>query len=149
MARNIFNDMEQRFDDLRRDLLGSRWNEPAGLLPGEIGMTPACDVCDNGNEYQVVLDVPGFDKKDIHVDIEDHGLRVWGSVTRESPPPTQKGQARNTYLRRERTAESFERYVTFPEEVGADGTRATYKNGVLDVTLPKVAPEKRRSKSIE
>jgi HSP20 family protein len=145
----MFQDIEQRFDDLRRDLLG-RWNEPTygGLLPTEFATTPACDVIDHGNEYVATLDVPGFDKKDIHVDVEDHGLRVWGSTTRETTPK-EAPRGRQTWLRRERTAQSFERYVTFPEEVSADGTRASYKNGVLEVTLPKTAPERRRSKSID
>lgn len=146
MVRNVFHDMEQRIDDLRRDLLG-RWNEPSsiGLPSGELTTTASCDVCDMGNEYVVTLDIPGFNKKDVQVDVEDHGLRVWASTAREETPKS----ANATYLRRERTARSFERYVTFPEEVGADGTRARYQNGVLEVTLPKTAPEKRRSKSIE
>jgi HSP20 family protein len=144
MARNAFQDIEQRFDDLRRDLLG-RWAEPShGLLPSDVSMAAECDVCDVGNDYVVTLNAPGFEKRDIHVDVENRGLRVWANASRESNEP-----ANATYLRRERTARSFERYVTFPEEVSAAGARATYKNGVLEVTLPKTAPEKRNAKSIE
>lgn len=147
--RNILQDMEQRFDELRRDFLG-RGLEPyygAPLLGSGMTTTPACDVCDMGNEYVVTLDMPGFDKKDIRVDVEDHGVRVWATTTRETTGT--KTKETPTWLRRERMSQSYERFVTFPEEIGADGTRAAYKNGVLEIALPKTTPERRRSKAIE
>ena len=78
---------------------------------------------DNGHEYVVTLAMPDVDKRDIHVDVEDRGLRVWGAT--------------------------FDRYVTFPERVTAEGTRATYRDGVLEVAVPKRAPERRRVTSVE
>lgn len=147
MVRNMLQEMEDRFEELRRDIFGRSLEPYYGSPSLGLISTPACDVCDMGNEYVATLDMPGFDKKDIHVDVESHGVRVWASTTRETTGK-KAPEARN-YLRRERTSQQYERHITFPEEIGADGTRATYKNGVLEVTLPKTAPEKRRSKAVE
>lgn len=149
MVRNILQEMEQKFDELRRDMFGRSLEPYYGtpLLERGLTETPACDLCDMGTEYVMTLDIPGFEKKDIRVDVEDHGVRVWASTSRETT--AKKTTETPTWLRRERTSQSYERFITFPDEISADGTRATYKNGVLEVTLPKTAPERRRSKAVE
>ena len=137
-TRNVLHDIEQRFEDLRRELLGA-WGE--GRL--EEPRVPACDLTEEPDAYTLTVELPGIDKKDVTLEVDERGAHVRAEHKEESKVE------RKGYVRQERRARSFERYVRFPEEVAPDGVRATFRNGVLDVHAPKAAPEARAARRVD
>ena len=119
---NPFQDIEQLFDRMSREFGGGAFAAASSV---------AVDVEERDDEFVVTADVPGFAKEDIEVTLADRTLRI--QAERESE--TQEREA--DYLRRERQTTSASRSVQLPGDVEEDGITATYKNGVLTVTLPK------------
>ena len=120
---NPFEEIERLFDRMGREFGGSTFTAAAG--------TVAVDVEERDEEFVVTADVPGYVKEDIDVTLADRTLRIRAEREEE----TEASEA--DYLRRERHATSASRSVRLPGDVEEDGIRATYKNGVLTVTLPK------------
>ena len=122
----------QRWPDYEsefRDLFRSFWGE------GETEnlWTPQMDVHENKDAYTVRLDLPGLDKKDIQVSVEDSVLTVRGQRTSQSEDKDEKG----TWHRLERFSGSFERSLRLGSGVDANAVKADYKDGVLSISVPK------------
>ena len=128
---NPFDDIERMFDRLSEQFSSL---DPADLGASLAGIT--VDVRDEGEEFVVVADLPGFDTDDIDVTLPDERT-LHLRADRESETDHEAG----TYVRRERTHESVERSVALPEPVVDEQTSATYDNGVLTVTLRKQTPD--------
>jgi len=103
---------------------------------------PGVDVIETKDEVVVRAEVPGMTKEDISVTLQDNVLTLRGEKKQE--------QAQNgaTYHRVERMYGSFVRSFTLPTLVLADKVRAHYKNGVLEITLPKAEEVKPKEISI-
>lgn len=103
---------------------------------------PGVDVVETKDEVVVRAEVPGMTKEDISVTLQDNVLTLRGEKKQE--------QAQNdaTYHRVERMYGSFVRSFTLPTLVLADKVRAHYKNGVLEITLPKAEEVKPKEISI-
>mgnify|MGYP004644492567 CR=1 FL=1 len=101
------------------------------------------DVKENDKEYVLEVEIPGYDKKDITVDINDGYLTV--SAKKEEKSEEDK----NGYIRQERTSSCSRNY--YVGDVDEDNIKAKYDNGVLTVNVPKMAdkPEKQRTITIE
>lgn len=101
---------------------------------------PAVDIYDNTDDIVIKAELPGVDKNDIAIDVKDRVLTLKGerSVDNETK--------KESYYRRERSCGKFERAFSLPENVNADGIRADYKDGVLEIHVPK--PETRKPKQI-
>ncbi|MER3446704.1 MAG: molecular chaperone [Candidatus Dadabacteria bacterium] len=103
-----------------------------GLYPSEIGMwTPAVDIHENDDSYIVKADLPGINKDDIQIDLKDSTLTIRGEKRFEEKV------SRDDYLRIERAYGTFVRSFTLPQSVDADKIQAKYKDGVLELTIPK------------
>lgn len=107
-----------------------RWNN-FGLGERMMSNVPAANVIEHDNEFLIELAAPGMEKKDFHVNIENGQLLI--SSEKEE---TKKEEDEN-YARREFSYRSFNRSFQLPEAVNADKIKATYKNGVLQLMLPK------------
>lgn len=94
------------------------------------------DILDKGDKFVLQAELPGFQKEDIHIDINDEMLIISANHTEE------KQEDRNNYIRRERQYGSYSRSFGL-ENIEQDGITANYQNGVLEVTLPKSAPTQR------
>ena len=90
------------------------------------------DIKDNGKEYVLEADLPGFKKEDIHVDIEDGYLTISAERNSESEKKDDKGN----FVRRERSYGSFSRSFDV-SSVKTDDITGEYKDGVLTLTMPK------------
>lgn len=100
---------------------------------------PTVDVVDREDEVLVSLEMPGVDKDNIDVSIEDDTLTVKGTITRQAE------QKEENYIKRERTYSSFERTLRIPVKINPEKIKAVLKNGVLEIHLPKaeeVKPKK-------
>ena len=102
------------------------------------------DIRDKGNEYILEADLPGFEKQDIKIDIDDHYLTISAERHSESEEKDKKGN----YLRCERSYGSFSRSFDV-STVKTDEIKAAYKNGVLKLTLPKKENAEPARKQIE
>jgi len=100
-------------------------------LSDEKMFIPAFDITESEKEYKVVAELPGMDEKDLDVTLTDGILTVKGEKKQETED---KGE---TYHRIERRYGSFQRNFRIPDHVVVDEIEATYKDGVLKLTIPK------------
>ena len=106
-----------------------------GLWPeeGERGLrwTPAVDICEKGESICFQVELPGIPQEDIEIEVANGVLTIRGEKKMEEET---KG---DTWHRREVSYGSFLRSFSLPGEMKADEAEATFKNGVLTVTIPK------------
>jgi HSP20 family protein len=134
------HDMNRWFDEVFDQGFGisSLWPEESWS-----GFVPSVDVVEGDREITVTADLPGLDEQDIELQIESNRLIISGEREQH-----QEQKRRNVY-RTERSYGSFQRSVLLPAEVDADKANAVYKNGVLTVELPKVAPTQRKKITVK
>ena len=106
------------------------------LFSDEASFAPAFDVSETENELIVRAEVPGMDQKDIDVSLSDGVLTIKGEKKQE------KEDKNEDYHTVERRYGAFSRTMRLPVEVDIDKVDATYKKGVLKITLPKSEPAK-------
>jgi HSP20 family protein len=92
---------------------------------------PAVDLLDTKDGIVVKAEVPGVDKKDMTISISDDELTIKGEVKQEQEVNEKD------YYQCERTYGSFTRTIVLPATVDKSKTKASYKDGVLGITLPK------------
>jgi HSP20 family protein len=115
-----------------------------GLKPfGSNAFTPRVDVTEDANNLYVHAEIPGVEKSDIKINVTGDVLTISGEKKSE-----QKDENKN-YYRIERTSGSFTRSFSLPAEVVIDKIGAEYKDGVLNITLPKTEEAKVVEKQIE
>lgn len=102
------------------------------------------DIKDEGDHYELEADLPGFDKKDIHLDINGDVLTVRAERHSEHEEKNKQGK----YVRCERSYGSYSRDFDL-SGVNADGIKAKYNNGVLTLKLPKKTEALPESKHLE
>jgi HSP20 family protein len=100
------------------------------------GYTPALDIHEDKDKYTVSLEVPGFKREDINVQLEDGELLISGERKSETV-----GEGTEVH-RQERFYGKFSRALALPVAVAADQVKASCKDGVLTVTLPKAEQAK-------
>jgi len=104
------------------------------------GWSPALDLYQNNDNLIAVVELPGMRKEDIEISIHDGTLTVSGQRERSSA----NGEKAE---RTERYVGSFRRSITLPARVDANKVSATYRDGILTITLPKA--EEAKPKRIE
>ena len=119
------------------DLMSRFWEgNQQELFTG--AFTPSLDLSEAENAYEVRMDVPGMDAKDIDVKVHGNVVTLSGSRKEER---TEKGK---TFHRLERRSGAFSRTLSLPCDIKEDEVAAEYTNGVLSVTLPKCDKERAR-----
>lgn len=91
---------------------------------------PACDILEGDGQYLLQIDLPGMDKKDIHVALEQNVIRISGERKLVQPDEMH-------YEKNERKKGAFTRSFALPTEIQKSGIVARFKHGVLSVELPK------------
>src|SRR5947199_7076756 len=99
------------------------------------GWTPALDLYQNNDNLIAMVELPGMRKEDIEISLHDGMLTISGERKME----TQEGDKAE---RSERYVGKFRRSITLPTRVDANKVSATYKDGILTVTLPKAEEAK-------
>ena len=131
---------------VRRDFEGIMDDLWSGLAPLAFAsgncFTPSFDAVERENEYCVTADLPGVAPSDLDVTVEDGALTVKGSRHYEAATP-EDGTATRVDERGR-----FERRIRFPGEIVEGDVKASYKNGVLTVTVPKPEEVKPEIRSI-
>lgn len=105
---------------------------------------PATNVKENKKEFKIELSVPGFDKEDFNIEIDKNVLKI---TARKEVKNEEKNED-DKILRQEFGYSSFSRSFTIPENVDTEHIGANQKDGILEITLPKMdkAPEDRIKK---
>lgn len=122
------------FEDLFYPMIDE--NTDAGLW----SWNPAADVYDKDEHFVIKAELPGVDKKDITIDLKDGVLTLKGERSYGNEVTDDK------YYRKERAYGKFERSFSLPVNVDADKIKAEYKDGVLNIEIPK--PEDHKPKKI-
>jgi HSP20 family protein len=134
------SEMDRMMDDFFGRSMRPWW--PARWLRGDGEITaPVVDVYEEKDEVVVKAELPGLDKKDIEVNISDSELTLKGEKKKE-----EKIDEEN-YYRCERSYGAFLRSVELPTDVQADKVKASFKNGILEIRLPKT--EEAKTKEIK
>ena len=103
--------------------------EEIGFAPA---LAPAADVYETGDEYVVELDLPGFEEKELSIEVYDHTLSIRGE--RE----TVKEEKAKEFVLHERLERQFERRFILPVAADTEHVKATFTKGVLEVHAPKL-----------
>lgn len=106
------------------------WSKPLAWN-GWKSEVPAANVLETADEFKIELAAPGMEKNDFHVAIENGALCI------SSEKELEADNEENGYTRREFSYHAFSRSFLLPDSVNDDKIKATYKDGVLSLTLPK------------
>ena len=132
----LSSDMERVFDSLLGRTVGTI------LRTGNAEKySPTLDIVESMDAYEVFVDLPGVKPEDVKVEMHEGKLVVSGKRTASSE------QKDRTFHRLERTAGSFSRIVSIPNEVDVEKIDANYDHGVLKIVIPKAI--KKQPKKIE
>jgi HSP20 family protein len=104
---------------------------------------PKVDVIDHDEEVVVRAELPGVEKDAIDVSLSETSVTIKAETRREEK------EEKGDYYRCEIARGAFARTVTLPDYVDAENARASFKDGILELSLPKVTKAKRRTLEIE
>ena len=107
------------------------------------GKSPSVDVIDRDDVIIVKAELPGVDKKDINVSVTSNTVTIKGSTRHEEK------EEKGDFYRCEISRGSYSRTLSLPAEVDEEKTKAKVKDGILELTLPKLTKSKRHSVKVE
>lgn len=121
------------FDDfLTKDLFDwSGWTENSSTVP-------RVNIVESGDDFRVEVAAPGMRKDDFHISLDNDMLTISSEIQNEESKEEQN------YLRREFSYQAFKRSFYLPNTVEADKIKATYKDGLLQLAIPKKEEAKKK-----
>jgi HSP20 family protein len=153
--------MSDRFDEFRRfeetmnRMFEHMWNINSGRIPLLLPLSgervlerynvrrPFVDVVETDKEVIATAEMPGLEKSDININLTEDILEI-SADTKQEEEKKEKG-----YIYKERRSGSYYRAISLPSSVDPDNTKATYNNGVLQVTMPKTEVKKKTQLKVE
>ncbi|KAI9605146.1 hypothetical protein H4Q26_003121 [Puccinia striiformis f. sp. tritici PST-130] len=153
IAPNQWDDFEQLFDKLVTDRYGPASDQTKGTNGSKALSTvgshpvskiqrPKMDVVETDSSIVVTTELPGAKKEDISIDLQNGRLSISGQTKASSEHS--EGNVRVS----ERSFGSFSRTIAVPPGLTHDQVKAGFKDGVLEVTIPKVIPTRNHTKSV-
>ena len=140
-----FEEMDRLFDSY----LSRGWLRPFQLpslaktaAPFE-GRIPNIDLVDRDDEFVIKAELPGVDKKDLEISVAQNAVTIKGSTRYEEK------EEKGDYYRCEISRGSYARTLALPADVDEEHSKATFKDGVLELTLPKLKKTKRHNIRVE
>ena len=135
---NTIDMLRREMDHFFDDLAPFSWNrENSGKALST--WTPIADITENDKEYQILMDMPGMDKNDIKINIQDERVSITGERKSEEK------EEKTDFIRQERYYGSFFRSFKLPAKVKEDEIKASFKDGVLKLLIPKAEVVKPKS----
>lgn len=132
---NLFDAFRKDFDDLM-DLW---WPISPVRRRRSVGVpsirAPLMDLMDKGDSYVVNAELPGISKDQLEVEVTNDSIEVSGNMDEE------RSEEGEDYLLRERAKASFRRQIAFPEEVIPKEAEAQFRDGLLEIRVPKKEPK--------
>lgn len=149
-ARRIMSPFDD-FDNLFTNLRNSDWMHPfhwPSAAQSHIpmfaeGKLPKVDIIDSDNDLLIRAELPGVDKKDLDISMTDNSVTLKASTSYEDK------EEKADYFRSEIAHGEYSRTIGLPADVNIDKAKSSFKNGVLELTVPKVARSQRRNIKVE
>lgn len=143
---SLRREVDRLFDEFEPGLWARPFRRPLFGYPRfffKPAESPAVDATERDKAFEITAELPGIDEKDVEVKLSDGGLTIRGEKKEE------KEEKKKDYYVSERRYGSFKRYFALPEGVEAAKISATFKHGVLTVTLPKTPEAQKSEKTID
>jgi HSP20 family protein len=137
MLDRFADEMDRMFDDL-----GLGFGR-AGSTTGLMRWTPQIEVSQHNNELFVRADLPGLNKDDVKVDVTEDAITIQGERRHEHE------EERQGVYRSERSYGHFYRVIPVPEGAKTDQAKASFKDGVLEITMPAPSEQVARGRRLE
>jgi len=138
----LHREIDRLFDDAFRGFGFPALNMPQWPSDWSGMLKPALDIQETDKQYKIALEVPGVEEKDIQITLDNDVLMVRGEKRQEQE------KKEGGFHRVERSYGSFQRALNLPDDANQDSIKASFKNGVLTVTIDKrevSAPKQGRS----
>lgn len=139
MLERFADEVDRMFDEFG---LGRSWGK-SGFASESLSWTPRIDVSQRNNELVVRADLPGMNKDDVKVDVSDDAITIQGERRREHE------EERGGWYRSERSYGNFYRTIPLPDGAMTEQAKATFKDGVLEITLPAPPEQVTRGRRLE
>jgi len=148
-GRNLspFDEIERMFENFSTQgwLRPFHWDMP---VLSDVSMPldrkiPNVDIVDRDEEVVVKAEMPGVDKKDLDISISDNYLTIKGSSSHEEK------EDRDDYYHCEISKGAYMRTVSLPAEVNEEKIKATFKDGMLEIKMPKLKKTKKQSIKVD
>ena len=137
-----FEEMERMFDDfLQRRFFAPSWM-PHLKFPDLTDVSTSVDMFEEGEDLIIKAEIPGMKKEEISIDFSGDVVTISGDKKSE------ERTEHKDYYRVERSFGSFSRKLRLPVEIQIDKTRASFKDGVLEIRMPKSEDEKQKVQKI-
>jgi HSP20 family protein len=142
----MMNRFERDFEDfwgtssrIGRDMTRRARNT---LTPASGATMPSIDIEDQGKNYRLTVDLPGFKKEDVQVELEEDEITI-------NARRSQMEEERNkNFVRHERSAQTYYRRIHLPEPIRSDQSNAKLNNGILEIMLPKKEPKETKKLTV-
>jgi HSP20 family protein len=147
-----FDEVDRLLERFREELFSSGWSSFRNyMLPKDIRTpevdrfvrNPLTNVTSDDKNFYVRTEIPGLDKTDLEISINDRVLRIEGETQDEEEIKD------DVYLRREYYSSKFYRSYTLPEDVNEDKIEASLDKGILQIKLPKTKTGNSKTKKIK
>lgn len=148
-VESLRREIDRLFDDFGTDLWRNPFRSSAfGIEPFwrrgmKLAAAPEVDIVEKEKAYEITADLPGVDEKNIEIQLSNGNLTIKGEKKEE------KEEKKKDFYLHERHFGSFERTFGLPDGVDADKIEASFKKGVLTVTLPKKPEAQKPPKKID
>jgi HSP20 family protein len=144
-ALSPFEEMDRLFDAYfsRGWLHPFQWSSLSKAAAPFEGRMPNVDLIDRENEFVIKAELPGVDKKDLDISVTQNSVTIKGSTRHEEK------EEKGDYHRCEISRGSYARSMSLPSDVDEEHTKATFKDGILELTLPKLKKSKRHTVKVD
>jgi HSP20 family protein len=124
--------------DLQRSLEATLANDWLQDLTTSRGPFPPINVFQQGDDILAIIELPGVSKSDLQIEAKENSIRIFGKKAVDYPEEA-------SLHRRERVSGEFDRTLSFPVQIEADGIKAEFRDGILAVFLPRAESDKPRN----
>lgn len=148
-SKDLQHDFNRMMDRFQREF-ESFWGQPPRRhyerlmrhLPYGANM-PTMDLEDRGKDFRLTVDLPGFSKENVDVEVTEDAVTVQAKQSMSAE------DKQKNYVRHERAAQTFYRRIQLPEAVLSEEAKANLNNGMLEIVLPKKAPKQTKKLQIQ
>ena len=123
--------LKLKMEELYTESFGDNASSESSAWAPPVSWEPLTDVWESSREWLVVLDLPGVSKEDLHVEVKDNRLNVWGK--RPCPHVSERYES----ARIERPNGTFARAMDLPRDIDSESINAEFKEGVLTIRIPR------------
>ena len=135
-----FQELERRLEEAFSDgwRFPSRWELPEWSRFSKLkNMTPRVDIIDRDEDIMVRADVPGVKRENLEVTLTDNTITIKGKTSEE------KKEEKGDYFRSETMKGTFARTMYLPSDVDGGRAESSFRDGVLEITVPKIEKARR------